>query len=445
MSKIKLYGNTGSAHVAKRAAGRGTGAGRGPSGRRGPSRKRRPGRGRRALIAAAIILALLIGLYCLAVFSDIPFIAKWRTIYIQTAMDTMNHQWLATAFIPGSVIDEAMAEREQAQQEQTEHSSSENWAEQGEHPVRTPKPTAKPGESDPPETEEPAGEEEFYELFWEIDRESMEAYLEKHPEALDNGWDGLYINEAGLDDDGTSIQTAMGEQVLAVDVPNELLLVRVKGTGYRGVLAIGKDPSRLSVKNSAYLGSIGQYAGDIASDNNGVLAMTASGFEDEGGVGLGGTLNGYAMSDGKGTGAHLGWSYKRIELREDNYMYIVDAQSPVDPETTDAVEFTPAIIVDGQQLNTSGYSSLQPRAVIGQSDRGEILMLVVEGRLIDSIGISVADCGKILMRHNCMQAMNLDGGTSAMLWYDGEYIIRCSNQVLPYGRTLPNAFVYAKG
>ena len=445
MSKIKLYGNTGSAHVAKRAAGRGSGAGRGPSGRRGPSRKRRPGRGRRALIAAAIILALLIGLYCLAVFSDIPFIAKWRTIYIQTAMDTMTHQWLATAFIPGSVIDEAMAEREQAQQEQTEHSSSENWAEQGEHPVRTPKPTAKPGESDPPETEEPAGEEEFYELFWEIDRESMEAYLEKHPEALDNGWDGLYINEAGLDDDGTSIQTAMGEQVLAVDVPNELLLVRVKGTGYRGVLAIGKDPSRLSVKNSAYLGSIGQYAGDIASDNNGVLAMTASGFEDEGGVGLGGTLNGYAMSDGKGTGTHLGWSYKRIELREDNYMYIVDAQSPVDPKTTDAVEFTPAIIVDGQQLNTSGYSSLQPRAVIGQSDRGEILMLVVEGRLIDSIGISVADCGKILMRHNCMQAMNLDGGTSAMLWYDGEYIIRCSNQVLPYGRTLPNAFVYAKG
>ena len=445
MSKIKLYGNTGSAHVAKRAAGRGSGAGRGPSGRRGPSRKRRPGRGRRALIAAAIILALLIGLYCLAVFSDIPFIAKWRTIYIQTAMDTMTHQWLATAFIPGSVIDEAMAEREQAQQEQTEHSSSENWAEQGEHPVRTPKPTAKPGESDPPETEEPAGEEEFYELFWEIDRESMEAYLEKHPEALDNGWDGLYINEAGLDDDGTSIQTTMGEQVLAVDVPNELLLVRVKGTGYRGVLAIGKDPSRLSVKNSAYLGSIGQYAGDIASDNNGVLAMTASGFEDEGGVGLGGTLNGYAMSDGKGTGTHLGWSYKRIELREDNYMYIVDAQSPVDPKTTDAVEFTPAIIVDGQQLNTSGYSSLQPRAVIGQSDRGEILMLVVEGRLIDSIGISVADCGKILMRHNCMQAMNLDGGTSAMLWYDGEYIIRCSNQVLPYGRTLPNAFVYAKG
>ena len=44
-----------------------------------------------------------------------------------------------------------------------------------------------------------------------------------------------------------------------------------------------------------------------------------------------------------------------------------------------------------------------------------------------------------------MQAMNLDGGTSAILWYDGEYVTRCSNTALPEGRTLPNAFVYKGG
>ena len=144
-----------------------------------------------------------------------------------------------------------------------------------------------------------------------------------------------------------------------------------------------------------------------------------------------------------GQGDHLGWSYKRIELREDNYFYIVDASSPVDPDTTDAVEFTPAIIVDGERLNTWGWDSLNPRAVIGQSDKGEILMLVIEGRLLDSLGVSVDECGAILERHNCMQAMNLDGGTSAILWYDGECVTRCSNTALPEGRTLPNAFVYA--
>ena len=414
MSKIKLFGNTSAAHIAEREP-------------------RKRGRGRRALIAVSIVLAVLAALYCLFAFSDIPFIAKWRTIYIQTAMDTMNHQWLATAFLPQSVIDEAMAAREDAMEEQTQHNSSDDWADR---PDATPAPSGG-------ETGESLSEEGFYELFWELDRDSMEDYLSEHPEALEDGWENLYINEAGLDDDGTSIQTTMGEQVLAIDVPNQILLVRVSGTGYRGVLAVAKDSSRLSVQNSAYLGDTGQTAGQIAEANGGVLAMTGSAFIDEDGVGNGGTLNGYAMSDGVGQGDHLGWSYKRIELREDNYFYIVDASSPVDPDTTDAVEFTPAIIVDGERLNTWGWDSLNPRAVIGQSDKGGILMLVIEGRLLDSLGVSVDECGAILERHNCMQAMNLDGGTSAILWYDGECVTRCSNTALPEGRTLPNAFVYA--
>lgn len=417
MSKIKLFGNTSAAHIAERE----------------PRKPRKRGRGRRALIAVSIVLAVLAALYCLFAFSDIPFIAKWRTIYIQTAMDTMNHQWLATAFLPQSVIDEAMAAREDAMEEQTQHNSSDDWADR---PDATPAPSGG-------ETGESLSEEGFYELFWELDRDSMEDYLSEHPEALEDGWENLYINEAGLDDDGTSIQTTMGEQVLAIDVPNQILLVRVSGTGYRGVLAVAKDSSRLSVQNSAYLGDTGQTAGQIAEANGGVLAMTGSAFIDENGVGNGGTLNGYAMSDGVGQGDHLGWSYKRIELREDNYFYIVDASSPVDLDTTDAVEFTPAIIVDGERLNTWGWDSLNPRAVIGQSDKGEILMLVIEGRLLDSLGVSVDECGAILERHNCMQAMNLDGGTSAILWYDGECVTRCSNTALPEGRTLPNAFVYA--
>lgn len=416
MSQVKLFGNTRSAPAARRP------------------RQRKPGRGRRALTVVLIVLALLEALYFLCVYSNIPFIAKWRTIYIQTAMDTMNHQWLATAFLPQSVIDEAMAARSEAMEEQTQHSSSDSWAQDTGSTGDAPGLTENQGDSE---------EEAFYELFWELDRNSMEAYLLQHPEALENGWENLYINEAGLDDEGTSIQTTMGERVLAIDVPNQILLVRVSGSGYRGVLAVAKDPSRLSVQNSAYLGSAGQYAGTIAEAHGGVLAMTASSFIDEEGVGNGGILAGYAMADGESRGVHMGWSYKRLELREDNYVYIVDAQSEVHPETTDAVEFTPAIIVDGQQLNTEGWNSLNPRAVIGQSDRGEILMLVVEGRLLDSLGISVAECGEILLEHNCMQAMNLDGGTSAILWYDGEYVTRCSNPDCPEGRQLPNAFVYA--
>jgi len=55
----------------------------------------------------------------------------------------------------------------------------------------------------------------------------------------------------------------------------------------------------------------------------------------------------------------------------------------------------------------------------------------------------VPDCAAIMAKHDCMQAMNLDGGTSAMIWYKGKYIMRSSNPALTAGRTLPNAFVYA--
>ena len=42
----------------------------------------------------------------------------------------------------------------------------------------------------------------------------------------------------------------------------------------------------------------------------------------------------------------------------------------------------------------------------------------------------------------CQTAMNCDGGTTAILWYRGEPIIRCSNTRTPEGRYLPNAWVY---
>ena len=41
----------------------------------------------------------------------------------------------------------------------------------------------------------------------------------------------------------------------------------------------------------------------------------------------------------------------------------------------------------------------------------------------------------------CTEALNLDGGTSAVLWYDGEYVTKCSNTSIT-SRMLPNAWLY---
>ena len=71
-----------------------------------------------------IAAVLLAGVYCMLVFSNIPLIEKWRTIYIETAMGTMNHQWLATRFLPQSVIDDVMKGRMAVELQQGEYNSS---------------------------------------------------------------------------------------------------------------------------------------------------------------------------------------------------------------------------------------------------------------------------------------------------------------------------------
>ena len=395
--------------------------------------KKKKSLGRRLLILF-LVLAILAGLYLTAVYSDIPFIAKWRTAYIQTAMNTLSHQWLATAFIPRSVIDKVLAEMEAAREAQIGINSE--WGE-GESESRNPTLTNTEGMS----KEEIA----FYNLFWEVNVPSMQAYVKEHPDALAAGWSRINIDKSALTADGTSIRTIQGEQVLAIDARNKILIARVKGSTYRGVLVIMKDPSRLSLQAASTLGSVGQVCGKIAEAHGGVIGMTGSGFIDPGGTGNGGTLAGYAMCNGKSYGSHMGYGYKRLELHKDNRIYIRDSDSSVSPDTTDAVEFSPAMIIDGETVVNarSGFSDLQPRACLGQSKYGEIIALLVEGRLTTSVGISVPDCAAIMAKHDCMQAMNLDGGTSAMIWYKGKYIMRSSNPALTAGRTLPNAFVYA--
>ena len=446
MSQVKLFSSSGGARVAKR------------SGRQKKQKVKKP---LKTLAIWLTVILCLEGLYFFCVYTNNAFVKKWRTIYINTAMDTMTHQWLATYFIPKDVIDEVryeygLVKAATVGKESTWSKPDTTTAADGSannnithiDPNVTHETGEKTDELTSEELEKQA-EEAFYELFWELDRSSMEAYLAQYPDTLANGWDHIYINEAGFDDQGTSIQTTFGEQVLAIDAKNAILLVRISGKGYRGVLAVGKDPSLLSIEMASTLGVAGQLSGEIAAAHNGVLAMNANGFLDPGGAGNGGLLAGYSMSNGTAYGEHFSaYAYKRIELHEDNLFYIKDALSPVSEDCTDAAEFTPALIVDGKKIMDDYWTGEQPRACIGQSEKYEILMLVIEGRypLEGILGTSVNNCSEILLQHKCMQAINLDGGSSAMLWFDGEYVTQSSSSPLRYtgGRPLPNAWVYKK-
>jgi exopolysaccharide biosynthesis protein len=106
------------------------------------------------------------------------------------------------------------------------------------------------------------------------------------------------------------------------------------------------------------------------------------------------------------------------------------------------VEFLPALIVNGESVVDGTFGmGIQPRAAIGQAKNGDILMLVVDGRQIGySLGCTVEDCKDIMLRYKGYQAMNLDGGSSAVMWYNGNYITS-SSSVTGIGRYMPDAFI----
>ena len=276
---------------------------------------------------------------------------------------------------------------------------------------------------------------------------SFQRYLDEHPETLENGWEHIRINEAGFDDEGTSIETQQGDQVLAIDAEYGILLVRITGDGYRGVLAICRYPELLRLEMASAYGTEGELAGKIASDHGGILAMNANGFQDPNGKGNGGQLAGWCMAQGEEHGYHFGGDvYQRVELSENGLdCRIVPASAPVGEGTYNAVEFTPILIRNGEKIEDSFWTGEQPRACFGTGDQG-VYMLIIEGRYPDEgiRGTSVNTCSDILLAYGCRNALNMDGGSSAILWYDGEYVTQSSSSFLRYtgGRPLPNAWVY---
>ena len=410
-----------------------------------------------------VMVTLLSAFYLMVLYAPIPALTNLRDMYVRTAMTTINHKWLATAIVPGNIIDKIVLEDYQADLAMTGVKS--DWGNVSVQELPTfaedstvKEPTDQQSQSameqgsqiDSVHTEDDSPyssteEETFFQLFYEIDYNSMQDYLNDHPDALSDGWGAININEAGLDESGTSIQTIHGDQVLALDASNGVLLVRINLGSSRGIMAICKDTSRLSLRAASTLPATGQTAGNICDANNGILSITGSAFLDDG-TSNGGQISGLAVCNGVEMGSRLGgYGDKRLELRNDNRMYIVDSASAVDSDTRDACEFRPALIVDGENVaGNSTWNSPNPRAVLGQSAKLETMMVVVEGRLLDSPGCGVEDIADKLEEYGCVQALNLDGGTSAIMYYKGEYVTRCSNTALPGGRTLPSAWVYER-
>ena len=190
-----------------------------------------------------------------------------------------------------------------------------------------------------------------------------------------------------------------------------LILVPIKGGSYSGYMLIVLDPSRVvlgckpeSIADKGY--TVQQFV-EMA---DGVAGINGGGFVDPNGMGDGSVPDTLIVTGGKiyngGSGVGKGF-----------------------------------VGIDSDYILHVGFKS-NPRTAIGQRSDGAILMLVIEGRQPSRLGASYVDEAELMLRFGAVNACNLDGGSSTMMWFNGEYI---NNSASVIGiRPIPTSFIVLK-
>ena len=215
---------------------------------------------------------------------------------------------------------------------------------------------------------------------------------------------------------------------------------------YQGYMMVVRDPSRVTVGvcRDKFNGQKGLQLKDIAKRYDALAAINGGGFQDSGGTGNGGTPVGLVVSEGEVKHSGSGGKYNiTVGFNKDNIMVIGKNMSKSDAKKKgirDAITFGPALIVNGEAVEVKGSSSgLNPRTAIGQRRDGAVLMLVIDGRQASSLGATYSDLIAIMLEYGAINAINMDGGSSSLIYYKGEYLNRGVS--LTGSRNMPTAFI----
>lgn len=318
----------------------------------------------------SLILSFVILFYLLIVVGLSP---RLQTMWVCTAMTTMNHKYLATFFISDEKIEEIM-------EKNIIDDSNLN--------------------SDLIEFEEPQ-------------KETLPSYIDEGYKELE---DGIFLKE-------------------------------VTGTTYRGYLMLISDPKRVSLKDTKYQFEKGQTVKKMVTEAGAIAGINGGGFKD--GINYdsnGGTPAGLIIEKGElisPIDPQDDTVYNIIGLNSEGVLILkhCTAKEALDLDIVSAVSFSPFIVVNGEGTLKSGSGGwgIAPRTAIGQRKTGEILFLVIDGRQLNwSIGCDVDVLQKVMLEENAENAAMLDGGSSTVLFYNGEYINRPS---LGHERLINNCFI----
>ena len=222
----------------------------------------------------------------------------------------------------------------------------------------------------------------------------------------------------------------------------------VSGGTYNGKMLVIKDPTRVfvGVPSSYGEGASGLSLSKMIEKYGAVGGTNAGGFVDPNGSGTGGIPEGIVISEGELLWGDQDSIYSLAGLDGNGLLYVgrMTGARALELGIKYAVSYGPALIINGEPCNSkrSLGGGINPRTAIGQRQDGAILLLVVNGRQIDSLGATLDDLIEIMLSFGAVNASNLDGGSSTLMKLDGEYL-NTSSYILGGERILASTILIA--
>ncbi|KEI06824.1 exopolysaccharide biosynthesis protein [Clostridium botulinum] len=216
---------------------------------------------------------------------------------------------------------------------------------------------------------------------------------------------------------------------------NEIEKHEIHGDKFKGHLLVIKNPKKIKIGYSKYLGTKGETTSDMAKRYNSIAAINAGGFatdndskDNSSSSNSNDNLGGILISNGEIIYSTLGKNEKICiaGITADGVLLVgnYSLDEMIKLNIKDTVSFGPALIVDGQKTITSGDGNwgTAPRTAIAQRKDGSILFLVIDGKYIGRLAVTLRELQDILYEYGAYNAVNLDGGSSSTMYYNGKVI-----------------------
>ena len=217
----------------------------------------------------------------------------------------------------------------------------------------------------------------------------------------------------------------------------------IKGEGYSGYMMVVLDPSRVIMgARPDCFGGTGLTVAETAEYFGAVAAINAGGFEDENGQGQGESPDSLVVYDNEIYYAWKGTQDGFVGIDNNNILHVGKfTEDEIRAKNIrHGVSFGPVLVVNGEITSAAQEGSgVNPRTAIGQRSDGAILMMVIDGRQLTSLGATYKDLAEIMISYGAVNACNLDGGSSTLMWYKGEYLNNCASVIGI--RKVPTTFV----